>query len=175
VYCNYKAQKEQDASSMLAAILKQLVQARPSIIEPVERLHQQHTGQGTRPSLDEISSALRDVLVHYPTVHIVIDALDECRDTDGARRQFLARLRELQAGRDVRLMATSRFIPEIVDEFREALRLEVQASEEDVKRFVVGQTYRLPKCIQRDSALQNMVQDKIVEAVGGMYASCSAW
>lgn len=160
---------------MLAAILKQLVQARPSIIEPVERLHQQHTGQGTRPSLDEISSALRDVLVHYPTVHIVIDALDECRDTDGARRQFLARLRELQAGRDVRLMATSRFIPEIVDEFREALRLEVQASEEDVKRFVVGQTYRLPKCIQRDSALQNMVQDKIVEAVGGMYASCSAW
>ena len=175
MYCNYKAQKEQDASSMLAAILKQLVQARPSIIEPVERLHQQHTGQGTRPSLDEISSALRDVLVHYPTVHIVIDALDECRDTDGARRQFLARLRELQAGRDVRLMATSRFIPEIVDEFREALRLEVQASEEDVKRFVVGQTYRLPKCIQRDSALQNMVQDKIVEAVGGMYASCSAW
>ncbi|XTI94186.1 hypothetical protein V2W45_1217397, partial [Cenococcum geophilum] len=169
VYCNYKAQKEQDASSMLAAILKQLVQARPSIIEPVERLHQQHTGQGTRPSLDEISSALRDVLVHYPTVHIVIDALDECRDTDGARRQFLARLRELQAGRDIRLMATSRFIPEIVDEFREALRLEVQASEEDVKRFVVGQTYRLPKCIQRDSALQNMVQDKIVEAVGGMF------
>jgi hypothetical protein len=32
VYCNYKAQEEQDASRMLAAILKQLVQARPSII-----------------------------------------------------------------------------------------------------------------------------------------------
>jgi hypothetical protein len=43
VYCNYKAQEEQDASSMLAAILKQLVQGRLSSIEPIERLHQRHT------------------------------------------------------------------------------------------------------------------------------------
>ena len=38
VYCNYKAQEEQDASSMLAAILKQLIQGRPSTVELVERL-----------------------------------------------------------------------------------------------------------------------------------------
>ena len=67
-------------------------------------------------------------------------------------------------------MATSRFIPEIVDGFREALSLEVQASNEDVKRFVAGQTFRLPNCIQRNLALQNLVQEKIVEAVDGMYA-----
>lgn len=175
IYCNYKAQKEQDASSILAAILKQLVQARPSVAEPVERLHEQHANQGTRPSLDEVFSALRAVLAHYPTVYIVIDALDKCQDGDGTRRQFLAKLRDLQAGRDLRLMATSRSISEVVDEFREALRLEVQASKEDVKRFVAGQKYRLPKCIQRDPALQDIVQDKIVEAVDGMYASRSAW
>ncbi|RYP77300.1 hypothetical protein DL769_003449 [Monosporascus sp. CRB-8-3] len=167
VYCNYKAQEEQGTTSLLAAILKQLVQARPSIVEPVERLHKQHAGRGTMPSLDEVFSALRDVLAHYPTVYIVTDALDECRD--GTRRQFLAKLRELQAVRDLRLMATSRFIPEIIDEFGEALSLEVQASKEDVKRFVAGQTYRLPKCIQRDLALQDMVQDKIVEVAGGMF------
>lgn len=170
VYCNYKAQEEQDASSMLAAILKQLVQARPSIVEPVERLHKQHADRGTRPSLDEVFGALRNVLARYSTVHIVIDALDECRD--GTHRQFLAKLRDLQVGRDIRLMATSRFIPDIVDAFREALRLEVQASREDVKRFVAGQTYRLPRCIQRDPALRDMVQEKIVAAVDGMYAFC---
>lgn len=173
LYCNYKAQEEQDASSMLAAILKQLVQTRPSIAEPIKRLYGQHADQGTRPSLEEVISALRDVLAHYPTVYIVIDALDECRDSDGTRRQFQAKLRDLQAERDLRLMITSRFIPEIVDvdEFREALKLEVQASKEDVKRFVAGQIYRLPRCIQRDPTLQVMVQDKIVEAVDGMYAS----
>jgi hypothetical protein len=161
VYCNYKAREEQDTSRMLAAILKQLV-------DPVERLHKQHADRGTRPSPDEVFSALRDVLAHYSTVYIVVDALDECLDSDGTRRQFLAKLRDLQAGRGVRLMATSRFIPEIVDWFNEGLKLEVQASKEDVKRFVAGQICRLPKCIQRDPTLQEVVQDKIVEAVDGM-------
>ena len=174
VYCNYKAQEEQDATSLLAAILKQLVQARPSLVEPVERLYQQHIDRGSKPSLDEVFGALRSVLAKYSTVHVVIDALDECRDSDGTRHQLLVRLRELQAGADLRMMVTSRFIPEIVDEFREALRLEVQASNEDVTQFVAGQIYRLPKCIQRDSALQKMVQGKIVGAVDGMYAFRSA-
>jgi Cdc6-like AAA superfamily ATPase len=174
VYCNYKAQEEQDATSLLAAILKQLVQVRPSLVEPIKQLHRQHASGGTKPSLDEIFGALRLVLASYSTVHVVIDALDECRDRDGTRRQFLAKLRDLQAGTNLRLMVTSRFIPEIVDEFREALTLEVQASRADVKRFVVGQIYRLPKCVQRDSALQGIVQEKIVEAVDGMCASRSA-
>ncbi|KAH8707190.1 ankyrin repeat domain-containing protein [Phaeosphaeriaceae sp. PMI808] len=169
VYCNYKAQEEQDTSRMLAAILKQLVQARLSLVEPVERLHEQHADKGTRPSPDEIFGALRDVFAHYSTVYIVVDALDECQDSDGTRRQFLAKLRDLQAGRDVRLMATSRFIPDIMDWFNKGLKLEVQASKEDVKRFVAGQICRLPKCIQRDPALQGVVQEKIVEAVDGMF------
>jgi hypothetical protein len=135
----------------------------------VQRLHKQHANRGTRPSPDEVFSALRDVLAHYSTVHIVVDALDECQDSDGARRQFLAKFRDLQAGHDVRLMATSRFIPEIVDAFNEALKLEVQASKDDVKQFVAGQICRLPRCIQRDLALQEIVQERIVEAVDGMY------
>jgi Cdc6-like AAA superfamily ATPase len=166
VYCNYKAQEEQDTSSMLTAIMRQLVQGRLSAIEPIERLYQKHTDRGTRPSLDEVYSALREVLTHYPYVHIVIDALDECQY--GTRRQFLDKLQNLQAAHDIRLMATSRFIPEIQDVFRDALRLEVKASDEDIKRFVSGQIYRLPRCIQRDASLQETVQTKIVAATDGM-------
>ncbi|KAL9025778.1 MAG: hypothetical protein Q9180_007594, partial [Flavoplaca navasiana] len=167
IYCNYKAQEEQDASSLLAAILKQLVQSRLSTVEHIERLHQKHTSQGTKASLDEIHSTLRDVLAHYPTVHVVIDALDECQD--GTRHQFLAKFRGLQAGRDVRLMLTARPLPDIEDAFKGALKLEVKASEKDVKRFVAGQIYRLPRCIQRNPALQDLVQEKIVNAVDGMF------
>lgn len=170
MYFNYKAREEQDVSRMLAAILKQLVQARPLLMGPVEQLHKQHADRGTRPSPDEVFNALQDVLSQYSAVHIVVDALDESRDDNGTWLQFLARLRDLQTGRDVRLMATSRFIPEIVAWFNEALKLEVQASKEDVKRFVAGQIYRLPKCIQNDPVLQEIVQEKIMEAVDGMYA-----
>ncbi|KAF1935174.1 hypothetical protein EJ02DRAFT_416166, partial [Clathrospora elynae] len=150
VYCNYKAQAEQDSSSILAAILKQLVQGRPSTVESVERLQKQHASRGTRPSPDEIYSALRD-------------------NSDGTRARFLTKIRDLQKGQDVCIMATSRFIPEIEDEFREALILEVRANREDVKRFVAGQIYRLPGCIQRSHALQEIVQKHIVEAVDGMF------
>ena len=151
VYCNYKAQEDQDVSSMLAGILKQLVSGRPAAVEHIERLHEKNAEWGTEPSLDEITNALRNVLAHYPYVCVVINALDECQSA--TRRQLLAKLRDLQAGRDVRLMVTARFIPDIEDGFQTTLRLEVRASREDVKRFITGQTYRLPACIQRDAAL----------------------
>lgn len=167
VYCNYKAQIDQNVADLLAAILKQLVQARPSIAEPVEHLHKHHAKKGTKPSLEEIFKALQSVLKNYSSVYFAIDALDECSNR-ATRRQFLAKLRDLQRGTDLRLLATSRWIPDIVDEFDEALMLEVRASDGDVKQFVAGQTYLLPNCIQRDDTLQEMVQDKIVQAVDGM-------
>ena len=168
VYCNYKAQEEQSTSNLLAAILKQLVQTRSSLMEPVERLYVEHDKQKTRPSVDEIFAALLYVLAKLSAVHVVIDAVDECRDSDGTRRIFLAKLHDLQAKTDLRIMVTSRNIPDIIKEFKAALRLEIRASDEDVKRFVAGQVHRLPRCIQRDAALQNLMQDKIIEAANGM-------
>ncbi|KAF2818132.1 ankyrin, partial [Ophiobolus disseminans] len=167
VYCNYKSQANQDTASILAAILKQLGQGRSSALGPVERLHRKHLSHGTRPSLDEIFSALRDVVAQYPYVFIVVDALDECqRET---RRQLLSKLRVLQKEADLRLTATSRFVPYVEDALRPAIRLEVKASNEDLKQFVVGQICRLPRCVQRDKALQDLVQERVVEAVDGMF------
>lgn len=168
VYCNYKAQGDQDTASLLAAILKQLVQAQPSTAELVEQLYKKHTDQGTRPSADEIFGALQSVIAEFSIAHIIVDALDECPDGDGTRRRFLTHLQALQAKANMRLMFTSRFIPDIVDNFREALTLEVRASDEDVRRYVAGQIDRLPRCIQRDSALRDMVQDKVAKAADGM-------
>lgn len=173
VYCNYKDQKEQDVTSMLAAILKQLVQGRPSLAEPLTRLHKKHDPKGTRPSANEISTTLQSVILDLSTVYIVIDALDECRNDDGTRRQLLAYIRDLQSKADVRFLVTSRFLPDIADEFKDSGRLEVQASDEDVRRFVAGQVHRLPKCIQHKHELQMLVQNKIAESVDGMSVSCS--
>ena len=167
IYCNYK-QGELDVAGLLGAILKQLVQTRPSIGEPVERLHKQHSNQGTKPLADEIFGALQSVLAEFTTMYVVVDALDECPNGNGTRHQFLTQLRALQAEADVRLMFTSRFDRKIEDEFRKALTLEVRASDEDVRRFVAGQMYRLPNCVQRDPGLQDMVQEKITNAVDGM-------
>jgi Cdc6-like AAA superfamily ATPase len=166
IYCNYKAQQQEDILSLLAAILKQLSQGQLSTMKHVEQLHQRHAQCGTRPSLNDICDTLEHVLSDYLTVYIVIDALDECQDS--TRRQLVAKLRFFQTGRDVRLLVTSRPMPEIGSDYRAALRLEVRATKEDLKRFVAGRICELSVAIRRDTVLQEMVQEKITEAAGGM-------
>lgn len=123
---------DQNTISLLAAILKQLVQARPSIAEPISHPHDNYTNRRTRPLLEEIFRVLQFVLNHYPSVY-VIDAVDECPDKGGTYSQLLAKLRDLQCKRDLRLMVTSRFILDIVAEFKLVPMLEVRASDADVE------------------------------------------
>ena len=170
LYCNYKAQTNQNASHLLASLLKQLVQTRPAIARPVVQLHDSHSRKNTRPLLQEISETLQSVCAKYSTVYIVVDALDECADQDGTRSHLLSQLFNLHKSKELclHLMCTSRFIPDIVRRFQSMPMLEVRASNEDVKSFVIGQMPRLPKCIQKDDELKSIVQMKIIEAVDGM-------
>lgn len=165
LFCNYKAQISQSAPSLLAALLKQLVQNQPEIAAPVTQMYELHSKQGSRPSSSEILRVLQSVCSSYTTIYIVVDALDECSDGDGARRELISKLRELQVQRGVQLLCTSRFISEVTQEFESDPTLEVRANEEDVRRFVLGQMSRLPKYSEQ---LQRIIQDKITEAVDGM-------
>lgn len=167
LYCSYKSKEVQNVSSQLEAILKQVTQARPSLIATVDELHHQHAGRGTRPFVNELSMALESILENIPVLYVVVDALDEFLD-NGMRHQFIAKLCDLQKAAHLRFMVTSRFIPDITAQFREAPILEIRASDEDVRKFIAGQSDRLPKCIQDDAELQAMVQERIVRAVDGM-------
>jgi AAA domain len=166
IYCNYKTQANQTANYLAATLLKKLIQERPSVAEPVGSLYDRHAHRGTRPSLEEILNALQAVVSNYSKVYVVVDALDECLNHD--RTQLLAMLRKLQSKGNLSLMATSRFIPEVVQNFNLSPMLEVRASTPDVKRFVAGQIYLLSGFVQRDSKLQNAIQDGISTAVDGM-------
>ncbi|KFY41758.1 hypothetical protein V494_02806 [Pseudogymnoascus sp. VKM F-4513 (FW-928)] len=169
IYCNYKRQETQTATELLAAILKQLVQERPLYGEPVTALYKLHADRRTRPSLDEICTALRSVLINYSKAYIIVDALDECTDSDGTRSDLLLALRSLQANTSTSLMATSRFISWIEQSFQGSPVLEIQASEADVKQYVTGQLHRLPNCVRNDPALQTEIEDGIALAVDGMF------
>jgi Cdc6-like AAA superfamily ATPase len=168
LYCSYKAQVDQTASNLFSALLKQLVQNRPDIAAPVTQIYDKHSKQRSRPSVDEIFRALLSICSNYTTVYIVVDALDECTDRDGARSLLIDKLHELQSTIDVRLLFTSRFILGITQNFQSNLRLEVRASEEDVRRYIVGQIPRLPNCIKRDDELRDTLQNTIIKTVDGM-------
>lgn len=165
IYCNYKRQNTQTVTHLLAAILTQLVQEHPLYGEPVTSLYNRHADRGTRPSQEEIYASLNTVISSYSKVHIIIDALDECGDSCS---ELLDILCSLQTKTDTSLMVTSRFAIGIEQLFQGYPKLEIRASDADVKRFVEGQIHRLPNCVKSDPELQRETKDGIVQAVDGM-------
>ncbi|MCJ1474762.1 hypothetical protein MMC13_003422 [Lambiella insularis] len=161
-------QLDQTATRLAAAILRQLIQERSSIAEPVVNLYKCHADQKTRPLLEEILSALQAVISNYSKIYVIVDALDECLDHDGSCSQLLALLRDLQSKGNLSLMATSRFIPELEQKFSLTPMLEIRASDADVRRFVAGQMHLRPRFVQRNNELQKAIEDGISTAVDGM-------
>lgn len=169
VFCNYKTQTSQSAASLLAAILKQLVQDQPTIPDRVWNIYREHYPRGTNMSFDDCVEALTSVCRMYPTVYIVVDALDECSGrNDETRSRLLTAIFDLQRSLDVRLMVTSRPIPDIVDIFHDFPTIEIRATPEDVEQFVTDQMSRLPRCVRDNEDLKALVQKKVVEAADGM-------
>jgi hypothetical protein len=69
------------------------------------------------------------------------------------------------------LLVTSRRILSIEQDFADALRLEICASDEDILRYLegrIGKKDRLKRLIKADLNLQNSLIDTIVENTKGM-------
>ena len=107
-------------------------------------------------------------MASYSITFIVIDALDECGISDGGYRKLLSEVFNLQAKTGANLFATSRFIPDITEEFRGRPSLEIRASEGDVRRYLDGHMSQLRPFVSRKPDLQEEIKTAIVKAVDGM-------
>jgi len=171
VYYDFRRQDEQKADDILANLLKQLAQDQSSLSGTVRDLYDRHKDKRTRPLVDEISKALYSITTLYSRVFIVVDALDECRESDGCRTKFLSEIFKLQANCGASILATSRFLPEITDNFKEATTLEIRASNDDVQIYLDGHMFRLPGFVRRRLELQDEIKTAILKAVDGMYVA----
>jgi hypothetical protein len=98
-----------------------------------------------------------------------IDALDECPENNGTRESFLAEIRKLQT--NIHLLITSRHISTIEREFEKVAQVGIQASGEDIRRYLEGWIEsggRLVCLIKVDLALQATIVNIIVENAKGM-------
>ena len=123
VYCNFRRRDEQTLDNLLASLLRQLSERQPSLPKTVKELYEQHNAKRTRPSANDISKSLQSVSSLYSSIFIVIDALDECQESDGCRSRFLSAIFEFQDRCGANLFTTSRFIPEVEQQFEGSARL----------------------------------------------------
>jgi hypothetical protein len=171
LYCNFRRQQEQNPVDLLASLLKQLIQGRSCVPESITTLYKRHNDERTRPFFDEISKVLHSIVADYAKTFIIIDALDECRTSDGGRRKLLSEIFNIQAKIGASFFATSRFIPEIVKEFEgRSILLEIRACGDDVRSYLKGHICRLPSSVKRSRDLQEEIEATIIKTVDGMYA-----
>ena len=137
-YCDFLAQQEHSTTSMLGAILKQLV-SRGEIPEHIRQTFQEAKkefgGRGLR--LPDLMEIMKKVVTTLPRVFICIDALDE--STPKHRRELLGSLREIvRVSANTRLFLTGR--PHIGDEimkcFGKVVRILISPTREDIRSYL---------------------------------------
>ena len=170
VYCSFKRTKEQELEHLLAALIKQLSQSQVSLPSSVMELFERHKSRKTRPSAADLSHAFKSVVAMYSRVFLIADALDECSVSDGCRDKFVSEVFTLQrAGlTQIRFLATSRPLPQILRHFSGCISKPVRATDEDIRRYIDSQMHRMREFVQRDESLKEEIKTKIVTAVEGV-------
>lgn len=168
VYCNFQLQQKQNAISLLTSLLKQLFRRQSSSSDSVEALYKKHHPNGTRPLINEVSAALQSVLDQYSRVFIIVDALDECLASGEYRGKLLSHLLAMQEKSNVNLFVTSRHVAEITTKFHRSIRMEIEASEQDIQRYLAGHVSMLPEWVRLNSGLVEEIKTEITKAVQGM-------
>jgi hypothetical protein len=169
IYCSYKEQMDQNLTNLVASLLQQLVQRHSVIPNKVRSLYEQHISKRTRPTLAECYELLRSELTSCSRAFIVVDALDECNETNGTRSRLIAELLSLPP--TAYLLVTSRHVLSIEDTLNQSSRLEIRASDTDVRIYLenrIQEKSRLKRHVQADPSLRNPIIDTIVEKVQGM-------
>ena len=107
-------------------------------------------------------------MASYSRTFIIIDALDECGASGGGRGKFLSEIFKIQANTGASLFTTSRFIPDITEEFQGSPWLKIRARGEDVRKYMDGHMSELRPFVSRRPDLQEEIKTAIIKAVGGM-------
>jgi hypothetical protein len=132
----------------------------------VKELHNRHKDKQTRPSRNELYTALQSVTAIYIRAFIIVDALDKCTAADGCRATLLSEIFNIQAKSGINIFATSRINDEIAKLFDATPCLKIHASDEDVKTYLNGQMLRLSDIF--DSGIRDTTATEIIKVADGM-------
>ena len=168
IYCDYKRQDEQTPINLTASITRQLLQHQVSIPEDTLQIYERHKSKSTRPTFEEVLEMLKHSIARLTRIYLIVDALDELGNAGQVRQNFIGRLRLLQDRYHFNLMTTSRYIPSLAQDFQNPLCMDMQASPDDIKKYVQGHISDLAKCVRKDSGLQETIANSIANVVEGM-------
>ena len=175
-YCDFRDQREQTATNIIGAILKQLV-IREEVLEHLRKRFQKAKkevgGRGLR--LPDMVQMLKKAVIALPQVYICIDALDECPHNH--LLELLTSLKDiLQGSRRTRIFITGR--PQVEGEikrhFTNCATVPISPKRHDIRRYLEKKlemdTERdaMSDCLRAD--ILRIIPERISEMCVGGYA-----
>ena len=135
VYYDFPAHKEQSATAMLGAILRQLLSIGEIPEDIRQRFRNRFPNQGLR--LPDMLGMLKTAISLLPPAYICIDALDE--STPKSRQELLRSLRDIvRESPSTRVLFTGRshVAEEVKKYFAEAIIVPVSPTEDDIRVYL---------------------------------------
>ena len=168
IFCNYKMQQTNLIDVLLASLIEQLARQMPMFPQLLLDIWSNCQELTKKPSTSDYLRTIKSLLSTFDSIYLIVDALDECGSEPKTRNTFIDHLLDLSAITDLRLLVTSRNIPEILTRFRDDTRVEISASLGDLTLFLSSQTSRLEHTVQGNESLCQEMIKRIAECSDGM-------
>ena len=108
------------------------------------------------------------MLSTFQSSYLIVDALDECASEPKTRNTFIDHLLDLSATTELRILVTSRNIPETLNRFWDDSQVEISASVGDLTLFLSSQMSRLEQTVQSNENFCQEVIECIAKCSDGM-------
>ncbi|CZR48608.1 uncharacterized protein FPRO_04068 [Fusarium proliferatum ET1] len=170
IYCRYNRADRQTFDELRASILRQLCERLSPLPKCIMQVYAEYKLQRVKIPQETSLSALESVLGLFSKVFLVVDALDEWQAGDDARLYSLpGELLFLQRKLAINLLATSRPLPLITNQFDSYPSLSIIAQQEDIDAYVDNFGWSESSCIGKIPGLRNMVKEIMSRLVKGMF------
>ena len=166
-YLSYKDAEKQGVPNLLSSLVCQLALSEPVLSPELVASYEAHSSGVTPLSHAECTQLLRSTVSRSTKIFLIIDAFDEYPEE--CRGQLLAELHDLKPG--VNMLITSRDLPTIERQLSQAVRLDVQASSDDILQYLrerIPSLERLKSHIEIDPTLGDLISTTITAKAGGM-------
>ncbi len=177
IYCDYKDKDNQTDRNLLASLAKQSILQQPGLPQEIKNLHSRCSHGRASLSLKDWVVLLKSSISCFRRSFIIIDALDEYltskeKDYD-TQISLLCHLYDLQQEmpRKCRMLITSRELDSFPNELYDIKKLEIRATNEDIRAYVTSRihsTFRFAKSITANPYLAKEIAEGVVKKAQGM-------
>jgi len=169
-YFTFSDNDKQSYQSLLRSLVVQLGWKEPSLSMLTQAYE---TSNGSLPGREKLEEILLRAVEAFKEVFLLLDALDECPDTNDIRQGVLHGLERLmQRTSKLRVLATSREVSDVRESMRvlraEVLAIPTQMVDKDIQKWVLNWLLRDRKLRSLDVATKKLIEDNISQKADGM-------